>query len=176
MNSLRQLLPVFVLVACAPMFGCAKQLEARRSSPRAPISRSTAPIAGSPTTSVLIQAGSGDPNIRTIENEQRIRAAVDRTLAAKGLEKAEDDEAQLVIAFHGGRQASLQDHGRRRARSRHPRRRRLRDARHVDAVHVRSRHQKQIWSAWTKKDLERGTDPDTVVNEAVGVLLNEFPP
>jgi hypothetical protein len=125
---------------------------------------------------VLIQTGSGDPAIRTIENEKRIRAAVDRELAAKGLEKVEGDDAQLAVAFTVGTKVRYKLSGAggnefdiitSEADS---------VTRGTLTMYVFDRaRQEQIWSAWTKKDLEPGTDPDAVIDAAVAVLMDEFP-
>lgn len=124
---------------------------------------------------VLIQAGSGDPRIRTIENETRIRAAVERQLEAKGLRKVDSEDAQLILAFTVGTKVRYKLEG---------------GGTDLDIITGEGASvtrgtltlymfdhasQTQIWSAWTKKDLEPGTDPDAVINTAVAVLLSELP-
>ena len=125
---------------------------------------------------VLIQAGTGEERIRNVDNEKRIRAAVERELAAKGLQKVEGDEAQLVIAFTVGTKVRYQIQGGTTAL----------DVATADPETVTRgtltlyffdrESQAQVWSAWTSKDLEPGSDPDAVINAAVAVLMQEFPP
>ncbi|KIG12026.1 hypothetical protein DB30_02111 [Enhygromyxa salina] len=126
---------------------------------------------------VLIQSGDGNENIRNVENEKRIRAAVERELEAKGLKKATGEDAHLLVAFTVGTQVRYKIQGG--------------GATGLDLVAggpakvTRGRltlylfdqaSKTQIWSAWTQDDLEPGSDPDAVVNSAVSVLMNEFPP
>jgi hypothetical protein len=124
---------------------------------------------------VLMQSGSGNERIRNVENEQRIRAAVERELAAKGLRKATGDEAQLIVAFTLGTQVRYHIQGGANydilsepAAS---------YTRGVLTIYLFDRaSQQQVWSAWTQKDLEPGDDPDAVINAAVERLLADFPP
>lgn len=125
---------------------------------------------------VLIQAGTGNEKIRNVENEKRIRAEVDRQLAAKGLRKAEGDEADLVVAFTVGTKVRYQIQG-----GSTPLEMAAADPATVTqgtlTLYMFDRAAgTQIWSAWTKKDLEPGSDPDPIIQAAVTVLLDEFPP
>lgn len=125
---------------------------------------------------ILIQSGTGNPVIRNIDNERRIRAAVDRELAAKGLTEVEGDAAQLVIAFTVGTKVRYQIQGGSTGLA-------LATA---DPASVTQgtltlyffdrSTDTQVWSAWTNKTLEPGADPNAVINEAVSVLMAEFPP
>ena len=164
------------LLLAAPSIGCAKQMKAETEWAEGTDFSKYTTYRWITEDLVLIQSGSGDPNIRTTENETRIRAAVDKALEAKGLRKAEGEEAQLVVAFTvgtklhykisgaGGQDLDILGEGDSVTRGT------------LTLYLFDHATQKQIWSAWTSKDLERGTDPDTVINAAVGVLLNEFPP
>jgi hypothetical protein len=124
---------------------------------------------------VLIQSGTGNERIRNVENERRIRAAVDRELADKGLHKAEGDDAQLIVAFTLGTKVRYHIQGGAfydiaTAPS-------AAYTRGVLTIYLFDRASgQQIWSASTRKDLEPGDDPDAVINVAVNVLLTEFPP
>lgn len=124
---------------------------------------------------VLIQSGTGEQRIRNVENERRIRAAVERELAAKGLRKAEGDEADLIIAFTVGTQVRYRVQG--GANYDILTEPSASYTRGVLTIYMFDRaSQQQVWSAWTHKDLEPGEDPDAVINAAVEVLLARFPP
>jgi hypothetical protein len=142
-------LVALVLVLCAPMTACSKQLRAETDYVEGTDFSKYQTYRWITDDLVLIQSGSGDPAIRTLENERRIRAAVDRGLAAKGLKKVDSEEAQLIVAFTVGTKARYKLEG--------------------------GATQRQIWSAWTKKNLEPGTDPDTVIGAAVAALLSKLP-
>ena len=125
---------------------------------------------------VLIQSGTGNPRIRNVENEERIRAAVERELEAKGLTKGEGEDAQLVLAFTVGTKVRYQIQG-----GATPLNMAAEDPESVTRSTLTlyffdSASQAQVWSAWTTKDLEQGADPDTVINAAVSLLMSEFPP
>lgn len=124
---------------------------------------------------VLIQSGTGNQRIRNVENEQRIRAAVERELAAKGLRKASGDEADLIVAFTLGTKVRYHIQG--GANYDIITNPAAAYTRGVLTIYMFDRaSQRQIWSAWTHRDLEPGDDPDAVINAAVAVLLDEFPP
>ena len=165
----------FVLALAAPLAGCAPQLRVEVESADGIDFRQYETYRWVTDDLVLIQAGSGEPAIRTLENEKRIRKAVERELAKKGLRKVEGDEADLAIAFTvgtkvryklsgaGGQDLDILGEGDSVTRG-------------TLTIYVFDRaSQRQVWSAWTKKDLERGTDPDEVIDRAVAVLLREFP-
>lgn len=124
---------------------------------------------------VLIQSGAGEPAIRNIDNERRIRAAVDRELAKKGLRKAKGDEAELIVAFTLGTKVRYRVQGGAWYDI-------LTDpaaayTRGVLTIYLFDRaSERQVWSAWTQKDLEPGDDPESVIEIAVGRLLARFPP
>lgn len=171
-----RILAALALVLCAPSIGCTKDLKAETQYAEDTDFSQYQTYRWITDDLVLIQAGAGDPNIRTIENEKRIRAAIDEGLAAKGFKKVEGDEAQLVVAFTVGTKVRykleggggmgldiLTDEGSSVTRG-------------TLTMYVFDRaSQKQIWSAWTKKNLEPGSDPDAIVDAAVSVLLDELP-
>jgi hypothetical protein len=160
----------------APLAGCTKQLKAHTDYVEGTDFSQYQTYRWITDDLVLIQAGAGDPAIRTIENEQRIRAAVDRELAEKGLKKVDTEDAELGIAFTVGTKVHYKIQGGGGMSL---------DIITSDSAKVTQgtltlylfdrASQRQIWSAWTKKNLEPGTDPDTVIDEAVSVLLNELP-
>ncbi len=165
-----------VLPLIAPICGCSKAMTAETAYAQdVDFSqyRSYRWITDDP---VLIQPGIGNASIRNVENENRIRAAVDRELASRGLHKAEGDEAQLIVAFSLGTRIRYQVQG---------------GATSLDMVAGEAAHvtrgeltlylfdrasDRQVWSAWTKKDLEVGDDPEATINVAVSLLLAAFPP
>jgi hypothetical protein len=170
-----RILATLALMLGVPI-GCAQQLEAKAEYAKDVDFSQYQTYRWITDDLVLIQAGSGDPAIRTLENEKRIRAAVDRALALEGLRKVDGDDAQLIIAFTVGTKVryKLQGGG----------------GNDLDLITGGSASvtrgeltlylfdratQQQIWSAWTKKDLEPGSDPDTVIQAAVSVLLQELP-
>lgn len=163
------------LILAAPLAACSSQLSAETEYAKDTDFSNYQTYRWITDDLVLIQSGTGNENIRNVENEKRIRAAVERELEAKGLTKA-GDEAELVIAFTVGTKVRYQIQG---------------GATGLDVVADEAatvtrgvltlymfdrESQAQIWSAWTKKDLQPGADPDEIVNAAVGVLMDEFPP
>ena len=123
---------------------------------------------------MLIQPGTDNERIRNVDNEKRIRAAIERELEAKGLRKATGAEADLIVAFTVGTQVRYRIQGGDNydivtdpAAS---------YTRGVLNVYLFDRaSQEQIWSARTQADPEPGDDPDAVITTAVDVLLAEYP-
>lgn len=163
------------LALAAPLAGCAQQLKVETQYADHVDYSKYETYRWVTDDLVLIRAGSGDPAIRTLENEKRIRAAVERELAEKGLEKVDGEDAQLAIAFTvgtkvhyklsgaGGNDLDILGEGDSVTRG-------------TLTIYVFDRASgEQIWSAWTKKDLERGTDPDALIAKAVALLLDAFP-
>lgn len=124
---------------------------------------------------VLIQSGTGDDRIRNVDNERRIRAAIDRELAAKGLLEATGDDADLIVAFTLGTRVRYHIQGGNNYDI-------VTDpaaayTRGVLTIYLFDRAGgRQIWAARTQKDLEPGDNPDAVINTAVDVLLAKYPP
>lgn len=171
-----RILAALMLFVCVPSIGCAQKMSVETEYVKAIDFSKYQTYRWMTDDLVLIQLGTGDAKIRTVENEKRIRAAVERELEAKGLEQATaQQEADLVIAFTVGTKVRYQIQG---------------GVTGLDLVAapnatitrgvltlyvVDAATDTQIWSAWTKKDLEPGTDPDTVINAAVSALMNKFP-
>ena len=124
---------------------------------------------------VLIQSGTGNENIRNVENEKRVRAAVDRELAAKGLTKT-GEEADLVVAFTVGTKVRYRVEGGDRFSvvTGGPGEKVTRGT--LTLYFFDPKTKTQVWEAWTSKDLSPTENPDDVVNAAVGLLMKEFPP
>jgi hypothetical protein len=164
------------LVLATPLAACSKQLTAETEYAKDTDFSQYQTYRWLTDDLVLIQAGTGNEKIRNVENEKRVRAAVERELEAKGLKKAEGDAAQLLVAFTVGTKVRYKISG---------------GTTGLDVVSGEAASvtrgmltlymfdpasDTQVWSAWTKKDLEPGSDPDVVINAAVTVLMNEFPP
>jgi hypothetical protein len=169
------LLMAMTLLVAGPQIGCAKPLTAETEHAEGVDFGQFETYRWITDDLVLIQSGTGNENIRNVENEKLIRAAVERELEAKGLRKASGDEADLVVAFTVGTKVRYQIQG-----GSTP----LELAGEAASVtqgtltlYMFSRaSSEQIWSAWTKKDLEPGSEPDPIIKQAVAVLLAEFPP
>lgn len=165
-----------VLLVSAPLVGCNKPLTAETEYAQATDFAQYQTYRWVTDDLVLIQSGTGNEKIRNVDNEKRIRAAVERELEGKGLNKAAGEDAQLVIAFTVGTKVRYQIQGGTTAL----------DVATGDAASVTQgvltlyffdhASEKQVWSAWTKKDLEPGSDPEAVINAAVSVLMSTFPP
>ncbi|MFO7562049.1 MAG: DUF4136 domain-containing protein [Enhygromyxa sp.] len=158
-----------------PLAGCSKQLQAQTAYAQDVDFSQYQTYRWITDDLVLIQSGTGDDRIRNIDNERRIRTAVERELEAKGLRKAGVGEADLIVAFTLGTQVRYRIQGGANydivtdpAAS---------YTRGVLTIYLFDREsQQQIWSARTHKNLEPGDNPDAVINTAVDVLLAEFPP
>jgi hypothetical protein len=169
------LLMAMTLLVAGPQIGCAKPLTAETEHAEGVDFGQFQTYRWITDDLVMMQSGTGNENIRNVENEQRIRAAVERGLAAKGLRQASGDEADLVLAFSVGTKVRYQIQGGSTPLEL------VGEAASVTqgtlTLYMYSRaSSEQVWSAWTKKDLEPGSDPDAVINEAVAVLLAKFPP
>jgi len=124
---------------------------------------------------VLIQSGTGNEKVRNVDNEKRIRSAVDQAMTSKGLTHG-GDEADLVVAFTVGTKVRYKLEGGTRSTI-------ITDGpggtvtRGTLTLYVFDpKTNVQIWEAWTSKDLQPGADPEIVIYEAVSLLLAEFPP
>ena len=173
----RLVLPLALAFSTASLAGCAKQLQAKTEFSADTNFAAYETYRWITDDLVLIQSGTGNEKVRNVENEQRIRAAVERELETKGLRKATGDEASLVLAFTVGTKVryTIQGGGQMAfdlvAEDSSTR------TRGTLTLYFFDRDTKaQVWQAWTSKDLEPGADPDMVTNAAVSVLLAEFPP
>lgn len=126
----------------------------------------------------LIGAGMGDPRIRNEDNERRIRAEVDAALAAKGLEKVDREQADLIVAFVVGTREQLRLEGggstysfltTKDAQSTY-----YQGSLSIDLFDGASK--RQVWHGWVSKPLEADDDPETIIKAAVTRILAQFPP
>lgn len=176
-NFVRRLVPfAFALLLSTPLAGCAKQLQVVTEHSADTDFSQYQTYRWLTDDLILIQSGTGNEAIRNVENEKLIRAAVERELAAKGLEKAEGADAQLVVAFTVGTKVRYKIQGG--------------GASSLDVVTKDSEtvtrgrltlyifdsvSEQQIWEAWTQKDLSREESPESVINAATAALMAKFP-
>lgn len=176
-RSISRTLSLAVILALGTVLpACAKPMEAKTEYAKGHDFAQYATYRWLTDDLVLIQSGTGNERIRNVENEKRIRAAVERELEAKGLTKAEGDDAGLIIAFTVGTKVRYQIQGGATGL----------DLAAADPETVTrgtlslyffdAATEAQVWSAWTSDDLQEGGDPDAIINAAVGVLMAEFPP
>lgn len=123
----------------------------------------------------LIQLGDAQPTVRTVDNEKRIRAAIEAALEARGLAKAPRDEATLHVAFSVGTVVRFRLEGGEDAwvPGLEPGQKQTKGTLHVYLLDRATGN--RVWHAWTSKWLVRGDDPDTIVREAVGKIMREYP-
>lgn len=167
---------LFASVLTVASLGCAKQMQAETKYAEDVDFAQYQTYRWLTDDLVLIQAGTGEERIRNVENEKRIRAAVERELKAKGLRKASGDEADLVIAFTVGTKVRYKIQGGATALDMFTADPETVTRGTLTLYFFDRASQAQVWSAWTSKDLAPGSDPDAVINTAVGVLMGEFPP
>jgi hypothetical protein len=126
----------------------------------------------------LIGTGSGDPRVRNEQNERLIRAAIDRELAARGYEKVELSEAQLVVTFAVGLREEIRIEG---ADTTYgllaadgPAPKYYEGRLTIDLFDRETR--RHVWHGWGRESLDRGADPKVVIDEAVTAIMKPFPP
>jgi len=124
---------------------------------------------------VLITFGDDQPNVRTKENELRVRAAIDRELAARGMEKVDAEAAQVYVAFSVGTRMRYRLEGgdRTDALTDGPGDKQTRGTLNIYLLDRAS--DKEVWHGSTTKWLDKSEDPDVVVNEAVGTIMSQYP-
>lgn len=174
----RRLAPfAFALILATPLAGCAKQLKVETEYSADTDFSQYRTYRWLTDDLILIQSGTGNEAVRNVENEKLIRAAVERELEAKGLTKAEGADAQLVVAFTVGTKVRYKIQGGGASA--------LDITSKEDETVTRGRltvylfdsaSEKQIWEAWSQKDLSRDESPEVVINAATAALMAEFPP
>jgi Domain of unknown function (DUF4136) len=124
---------------------------------------------------VLIQLGDSNPNVRTVDNERRLRAAIDNALAARGLAKVAFGEADVHVAFSVGTEARYRLEGGHDSwiAGLEPSTRQTKGTLHIYLLHPGD--QREVWHGWTSKWLSKSDDPDTVVREAVAAIMARYP-
>lgn len=159
---------LLVLVACAPGVQTERVTEYPLEQPH-----SYAWVTDEP---VLIQLGEDQPNVRTPENETRLRAAIDRELQARGFTSAPRDEADLLVAFTVGTTMRYRLEGGAAGSSYggvQPGTKQTKGTLNIYLVDRAA--QSEVWHGWTSKWLSKSEDPDAVVNNAVAKIMAGFP-
>lgn len=124
---------------------------------------------------ILITFGDPQPNVRTEANEQRVRAAIDRELQARGFTKVPITEAQLVVAFSVGVRKAFRLEGGDRTSTitDGPSDKQTKGTLNIYLVDPESN--KEVWHGAVSKWLKKTDDPDAIVNEAVGKIMAQYP-
>ena len=125
---------------------------------------------------VLIQLGDDQPNVRTPENEARLRAAIDRELQSRGFTSAPRDQAELLVAFTVGTTMRYRVEGGAAGTSYggiEPGTKQTKGTLNIYLVDRAAQH--EVWHGWISKWLSKSEDPDAVVNDAVGKIMAAFP-
>jgi len=123
----------------------------------------------------LISMGESQPNVRTPENEQRIRAAIDRALAQRGLEKVARDAADVHVSFSVGTRVRYRLEGGPDSwiASLTPGEKQTKGTLHIYVLHPGD--EREVWHGWTSKWLDKSDDPDRVIGEAVARIMAKYP-
>lgn len=127
---------------------------------------------------VLIELGEPQPNVRTKDNELRIRAAVERELAARGLTKVPHDQAALLVSFSVGVRIRYRVEGGEGPNPSinalgSPSQPQTKGTLNIYLIDRAQQH--EIWHGSTSKWLRKSDDPDAIVNEAVAKVMSVYP-
>ncbi len=124
---------------------------------------------------VLITFGEDQPNVRTKDNEMRVRAAIERELAARGMEKVDAEGAQVYVAFSVGTRMRYRLEGGDRTSnfSDGPGAKQTQGTLNIYLLDRET--DKEVWHGSTSKWLKKTDDPDAIVNEAVAKIMALFP-
>ena len=124
---------------------------------------------------VMIAFGEDQPNVRTKENELRVRAAIERELAARGIEKSDAAEAQLLVAFSVGTRMRYRLEGGDRTSNftDGPGDKQTKGTLNIYLLDQET--DREIWHGSTSKWLRKSEDPEEVINAAVAKIMAVFP-
>jgi hypothetical protein len=125
---------------------------------------------------VLIQLGEDQPNVRTKDNERRIRAAVDRELAARGFTLAPRDQAALLVAFSVGVRIRYRlegGEGNPVTGAGAPAKPQTKGT--LNIYLLDRALETEIWHGSTSKWLRKSDDPGVVIDQAVAKIMAVFP-
>lgn len=125
---------------------------------------------------VLIELGEPQPNVRTKDNERRIRAAVEHELEARGMTKAPKDQADLLVSFsvgvriryrvEGGEGNAVTGAG----GPGEP------QTKGTLNIYLLDRAQEtEVWHGSTSKWLRKSDDPQAVIDGAVARIMAVYP-
>lgn len=124
---------------------------------------------------VLITFGDDHPGVRTEENETRLRAAIERELGARGIEKVDPERAQVLVAFSVGTRMRYRIEGgdRTSAFTDGPGEKQTKGTLNIYLLDHEAAM--EVWHGSISKWLDRSEDPDVVVNRAVAKIMARFP-
>jgi hypothetical protein len=125
---------------------------------------------------VLIELGEPQPNVRTKDNEQRVRAAVERELAARGLTKVPKEDADLLVSFSVGVRVRYRlegGQGNAVTGAGGPGEPQTKGT--LNVYLLDGAQQTEVWHGSTSKWLRKSEDPDAVVNQAVAKIMAVYP-
>jgi hypothetical protein len=124
---------------------------------------------------VLIQLGERHPAVRTEDNEQRLRGAIDRELERRGYTRVAKGDAELHVAFSVSTQRRYRLEGARDSSlaSLEPGRKQTKGTLHIYLLEPDEGN--EIWHGWTSQWLSTADDPDAVVTDAVRRIADELP-
>lgn len=125
---------------------------------------------------VLIQFGDAQPNVRTKENELRVRAAIDRELAARGFTQVPHDDAAVLVSFsvgvriryrlEGGAGNAVTGAG-------GPGESQTQGT--LNIYMLDRAKETEVWHGSISEWLSKADDPDAVVNAAVAKIMAAYP-
>lgn len=123
----------------------------------------------------LIAVGDSQARVRTPQNERRIRAAIDRELAARGLAKTTRDRADLHVSFSVGTRVRYRLEGGTDSyvASLKPGEKQTKGTLHIYVLHAGD--EREVWHGWTSKWLAKSDDPDRVISEGVARIMAKYP-
>lgn len=124
---------------------------------------------------VLIELGEDQPNVRTKDNERRIRAAIDSELAARGFQLVPRDQAQLLVAFSVGVRKRYRVEGvdPSSITATGPGDPQTKGTLHVYLID--RAQETEVWHGQTSKWLSKSDDPEEVIGEAVAKIMAAYP-
>jgi hypothetical protein len=170
-GALRSLGAAFVVAA---LTACAPKIRAERVASY-PLEAKTS-YAWVTEEPVLIMLGDPQPNVRTPANEALLREAIDRELAARGLEHVPQDQADLLVAFSVGTTMRYRLEGGDPNKSMggiQPGTKQTKGTLNIYLFDRATAH--EVWRGSTSKWLSKSEDPADVANTAVAAVMAAYP-
>lgn len=169
----RSFLHTAALVVVAAALGCAGKVK-HEAAPGYDLAsmKTYAWITDDP---VLIQFGESQPRVRTQENEERLRRAIDDALGARGLTAVPREQADLLVAFSVGTHARYRLEGGSNSwiAGLEPGKPQTKGTLHIYLVH--HREEKEVWHGWSSNWLNESDDPERVIRDAVTRIMATYP-
>lgn len=123
---------------------------------------------------VLITFGEDQPSIRTKDNELLVRAAVERELSARGMEKVDAASADALIAFSVGvRMRYRIEGGDRTSFADGPGTKQTKGTLNIYVLNHET--DEEVWHGSVSEWLKKSDDAEVVVNEAVAKIMSRYP-